>query len=202
MQPVTEIHAAAQSGALRRLFEQQSARNQQLLKQTPTLGVQVRSEVLPFAIDLNAPALTNDADQALAALEKTAATIAIESLISLAKENDIDHLGGGLELIGPLLMTLGAVDYRGSVLDRARPHTSAYYPHSPLSASCARARVMRFGASWISRSVLWVPADATAPAVLVSPFRSPPPGRSVEGRAGEDAFVVAQWRRRCLWPRR
>ena len=127
MEPVTEIRAAARPGALQRLFEQQAARNQQLLKQTPTLGAEVRSEVLPFALDLKAPALPDDAERALAALEKTAATIAIESLISLAKVNDIDHLGGGLELIGPLLMTLGAVDYRGTQFSIEHGHTSIGY---------------------------------------------------------------------------
>ena len=113
MPPVTEIRAA-QSGPLQRLFEQQVDRNQQLVKQTPSAGAEIRSEVLPFAVDLKASALPKEAEFALAALEKTAARIAIESLISLAKVNDIDHLGGGLELIGPLLMTLGAVDYRGT----------------------------------------------------------------------------------------
>ena len=67
---MTEIRAAAPSGALQRLFEQQAARNHQLLKQTPTLGGEIRSEVLPFAVDLKAPALPDDAERALAALEK------------------------------------------------------------------------------------------------------------------------------------
>jgi hypothetical protein len=104
IEPVTEIRAAAPSGALQRLFEQQAARNRQLLKQTPTLGGEIRSEVLPFAVDLRASALPDDTERALSALEKTAARIAIESLISLARVNDIDHLGGGLELVGPRLM--------------------------------------------------------------------------------------------------
>ena len=131
---MTEIHAAARTGALQRLFEQQQARNQHLLKQTPTLGAEIRSEVLPFAARSARPSsLPDDADLALAALEKTAATIAIESLISLAKINDIDHLGGGLELIGPLLMTLGAVDYRGTQFSIEHGHTSIGY-YAALSA--------------------------------------------------------------------
>ena len=75
---------AAQSGSLQRLFEQQGDRNQQLVRATPTAGGEIRSEVLPFAVDLKASALPDDAEKALAALEKTAARIAIESLISLA----------------------------------------------------------------------------------------------------------------------
>ena len=129
IEPVTEIRAAAQHRARFSVCSsEQSARNQQLLKQTPTLGEsEIRSEVLPFALDLKRRALSDDADVALAALEKTAATIAIESLISLAKVNDIDHLGGGLELIGPLLMTLGAVDYRGAQFSIEHGHTSIGY---------------------------------------------------------------------------
>ena len=91
MEPVTEIRVATRPGALERLFEQQTARNQQLLKQTPTLGADVRSDVWPFAVDLKAASWSGEASVTLAALEKTAARIAIESLISLARINDIDH---------------------------------------------------------------------------------------------------------------
>jgi transketolase N-terminal domain/subunit len=160
MEPVTETRAAARTGALQRLFEQQHARNQQLLQQTPTLGAEIRSEVLPFALDLKAPGLPGDADLALGALEKTAATIAIESLVSLAKINDIDHLGGGLELIGPLLMTLGAVDYRGTQFSIEHGHTSiGYYAALSALGFLPRQRVVesfRRGLD-IAGHVLWVP---------------------------------------------
>jgi hypothetical protein len=43
MKPVTEIRTAARPGALQRLFDEQRARNQQLLSQTPTLGTELRS---------------------------------------------------------------------------------------------------------------------------------------------------------------
>jgi len=192
---VTEIHAAAQSGALRRLFEQQNARNRQLVKQTPTLGAQVRSEVLPFAIDLNAPALTDDADQALAALEKTAATIAIESLISLAKVNDIDHLGGGLELIGPLLMTLGAVDYRGKQFSIEHGHTSiGYYAALSALGFLPRERVVdAFRRSLdIAGHVLWVPGGTPIGSGRLGITFPVTAGWSLGLKAahGEDAFVV------------
>jgi transketolase N-terminal domain/subunit/transketolase C-terminal domain/subunit len=157
---VTEIRTAARPGALHRLFEQQAARNRHLLEHTPTLGAEVRSDVLPFAIDLKAPALAGDTDLALAALEKTAATIAIESLISLARINDIDHLGGGLELIGPLLMTLGAVDYRGTQFSIEHGHTSiGYYAALSALGFLPRERVVEsFRRSLdIAGHVLWVP---------------------------------------------
>ena len=157
---MTEIRQAARQGALQRAFEEQSARNQQLLKQSTTLGAEIKSAALPFAIDLKAASLSSDAEFALAGLEKTAAAIAIESLISLAKVNDIDHLGGGLELIGPLMMTLGAVDYRGVQFSVEHGHTSIGY-YSALSALgfLPRERVVdSFRRSLdIAGHVLWVP---------------------------------------------
>ena len=155
---MTEIRAAHDS--LRRLAEEQHARNAALLQQTPTLAATVRSEVVPFAIDLNAASLSDANNHALAALEKTAATIAIESLLSLARVNDIDHLGGGLELIGPLLMTLGLVDYQGRQFSIEHGHTSIGY-YSALSALgfLPRERVIdKFRRSLdIAGHVLWVP---------------------------------------------
>ena len=70
---------------------------------------------------------------AFAALEKEAARIAIESLASLARVNDIDHLGGGLELIPALLMTLAVTDYERSHYTIEHGHTSIGY-YSALSA--------------------------------------------------------------------
>jgi transketolase len=195
MKPVNELTAAAQPGALLRLFEQQTARNQQLLKQSPTLGAEMRSEVVPFAIDLNAAALSDDADQALAALEKTAATIAIESLISLAKVNDIDHLGGGLELIGPLLMTLGAVDYRGKQFSIEHGHTSiGYYAALSALGFLPRERVVdAFRRSLdIAGHVLWVPGGTPIGSGRLGVTFPVTAGWSLGLKAahGDDAFVV------------
>lgn len=130
---MSDIRAATHADPLRTLSEEQHARNTALLQHTPTMGDAVRSEVLPFTIDLGAATLSDAQHHALGALEKTAARIAIESLISLAKVNDIDHLGGGLELIGPLLMTLGLVDYKGRQFSIEHGHTSIGY-YSALSA--------------------------------------------------------------------
>jgi transketolase N-terminal domain/subunit/transketolase C-terminal domain/subunit len=180
MEPVTETRTAARSGALQRLFDEQRARNQELLKQTPMLGDELRSAVLPFALDLKAPALPDDAGLALAALEKTAASIAIESLISLARINDIDHLGGGLELIGPLLMTLGTVDYRGTQFSIEHGHTSiGYYAALSALGFLPRERVVEsFRRSLdMAGHVLWVPGG--------TPIGS--------GRLGVTVPVTAGW---------
>lgn len=160
--PLTQIRAA-QGDSLRRLAAEQDARNAALLKQTPTMGADVRSEVLPFAIDLRAAALSDAQDAALGALEKTAATVAIESLISLAKINDIDHLGGGLELIGPLLMTLGVADYQGRQFSIEHGHTSiGYYGALTALGFLPRERVIdSFRRSLdIAGHVSWIPGGS------------------------------------------
>ncbi len=192
---MTETRTAVQPGALQRLFEQQAARNQQLLKQTPTLGAEIRSEVLPFALDLKAPALPDEAGLALAALEKTAATIAIESLISLAKVNDIDHLGGGLELIGPLLMTLGAVDYRGKQFSIEHGHTSiGYYAALAALGFLPRERVVdkfRRGLD-IAGHVSWIPGGTPLGSGRLGVAVPVTAGWSLGLKAahGDDAFVI------------
>ncbi len=112
---------------LARLTREQDERNAALLRDTPTLRREVRSGVLPFALDLSREGVSAGANTALAALEKTAATIAIESLVSLGRVNDIDHLGGGLELIGPLLMTLSVVDHGARHYAIEHGHTSIGY---------------------------------------------------------------------------
>jgi transketolase N-terminal domain/subunit len=195
MEPLTEIRAAAQAGALQRLFEQQAARNEQLLRQTPTLGAEVRSEVLPFTLDLTASSLPGDTDLALAALEKTAAAIAIESLISLARVNDIDHLGGGLELIGPLLMTLGAVDYRGKQFAIEHGHTSiGYYAALAALGFLPRERVIehfRRGLD-IAGHVSWVPGGTPLGSGRLGVAVPVTAGWSLGLKAahGDDAFVI------------
>ena len=185
----------ARSDFLRRLSDDQQARNTALLADTPTLAREARSEVLPFALDLKSGTLTGAQNTALAGLEKTAATIAIESLISLAKVNDIDHLGGGLELIGPLLMTLGVVDYQGRQFSIEHGHTSIGY----YSALCAlgflpRERVVdKFRRSLdIAGHVLWVPGGTPLGSGRLGVTIPVTAGWSLGLKAahGDDAFVI------------
>ena len=159
--------------------------------------------MLPFALDLKAPALSDDADLALAALEKTAATIAIESLVSLAKVNDIDHLGGGLELIGPLLMTLGAVDYRGTQFSIEHGHTSiGYYAALSALGFLPRERVVEsFRRSLdIAGHVLWVPGGTPIGSGRLGVTVPVTAGWSLGLKAahGQDALVDLSQRRRRL----
>jgi transketolase N-terminal domain/subunit/transketolase C-terminal domain/subunit len=115
------------------LESQQNARSAALLAATPTLGQRIESRVLPFRVDPEREAFTAELDHTLGALEKHSASIAIRSLISLAKAGDLDHLGGGLELIPALLMTLGSVDYDKRHFAIEHGHTSIGY----YAALCA-----------------------------------------------------------------
>ena len=145
---------------LTRLAEEQERRNTELLRQTPTLGEDVRSEVVPLTLDLGKGPLAADASAALSALEKDAARIAIESLISLAKVNDIDHLGGGLELIPGLLLTLSTIDYETRHFAIEHGHTSiGYYSALAALGFLPRERVIeKFRRSLdIAGHVSWVP---------------------------------------------
>ena len=105
----------------------QDQRNAALLSQTPYMGQRFESRVLPFTLDLERTEFGAAEEAALGALEKHAARTAIESLASLAKANDIDHLGGGLELIPALLMTLAVTDYERSQFTIEHGHTSIGY---------------------------------------------------------------------------
>ena len=85
----------------------QKRRNDRLLKGVEYLGKQVKSEVLPLTVDIaKQRTLNREQVAALECLQIDAAGTAIKSLDSLAKINELDHLGGGLELIPALLLTL------------------------------------------------------------------------------------------------
>ena len=116
------------------LTTEQNARNAALLQQTTYCAPRFESKVLPFTLDLSGGELRPEDEVALAALEKQGARTAIESLASLARNaNDIDHLGGGLELIPALLMTLAVTDYERRHFTIEHGHTSIGY-YSALSA--------------------------------------------------------------------
>src|SRR3954468_22093303 len=148
------------SDSLTLLAAEQDARNAALLSATPFLGPRFESRVLPLTVDLAAGELTAEHDLAFSALEKDAARIAIDALVSLAKVNDIDHLGGGLELIPALLMTLAATDYERSHFTIEHGHTSiGYYAALSALGFLDRGRVIdAFRRSLdIAGHVSWVP---------------------------------------------
>ncbi|HOQ59867.1 MAG TPA: hypothetical protein PKZ08_04535 [Vicinamibacterales bacterium] len=117
----------ASTHPLEALAAAQRRRNASLLEASPLLAGRVEADVLPFSLDPAAASLAPDEAAALAGLEKEAASIAIRALASLARAGDIDHLGGALELIPGLLMTLGVVDYDRRFFTIEHGHTSIGY---------------------------------------------------------------------------
>ena len=106
----------------------QKRRNEKLLGKTSYLGKSLRSEVLPLTVDIGKQrALSRDQVAALESLSIDAAGTAIRSLASLAKINELDHLGGGLELIPSLLLTLVVSDYEKIEYTIEHAHTSVGY---------------------------------------------------------------------------
>jgi transketolase N-terminal domain/subunit/transketolase C-terminal domain/subunit len=181
--------------ALARLAEEQNRRNAALVADTPLAGQRIESHVLPFALDLDADTLAADQDVLLSALEKTAATLAIKSLISLAKAGDIDHLGGGLELIPALLMTLGITDYTRRHYAIEHGHTSiGYYAALSTLGFLPESRVVEsFRRSLdIAGHVSWVPGGTPIGSGRLGVAVPVAAGLALglKARHGDDAFVV------------
>ena len=94
----------------------------------------VTSQVLPLNIDIaGTDALDDKQIDTLQALEIEAARISISSLASLATIGELDHLGGGLDLIPSLMLTLAATDYEKVQYTIENAHASIGY-YSSLAA--------------------------------------------------------------------
>mgnify|MGYP003695014795 CR=1 FL=1 len=112
----------------------QAERNQALLADTVYCQDRIESKTLPWRLDLSAASLSEEQANQQRAIEKVSARIAIQSLIDLAqKAGDLDHLGGGLDLIPALTATLGIVDYEAKHYTIEHAHTSIGY-YSSLAA--------------------------------------------------------------------
>ena len=86
-------------------WKNQQHRNDQLIENSKFMRSSVTSKVLPFSIDIaNTNALDQKQIETLQALEIEAARISISSLASLATIGELDHLGGGLDLIPSLML--------------------------------------------------------------------------------------------------
>ena len=111
-----------------RAWAQQQLRNSALLKSSCCMRAEVLSEVLPFALDIARNETLSDGEAHLVnGLATEAARVAVKSLASLAKINELDHLGGGLDLIPALMITLGVVDYEKVHFTIEHAHTSVGY---------------------------------------------------------------------------
>ena len=108
--------------------ELQQQRNQTLLAGTQYLRREVVSSVPPLQLDIGQLTRLSDDDITLfEALQIDAARLAIESVASLSKINEVDHMGGGLDMIPPLLLTLALVNRAERDFTIENAHTSVGY---------------------------------------------------------------------------
>ena len=119
---------------MKNVWDEQQTKNNQILADSRYLGEEIRSEVLPFQIVISEQSqLSESQGLILEALQIEAAKIAIKSLASLAKINELDHLGGGLDLISAFMLTLAVTDYEQIEYTIEHAHTSIGY-YSSLAA--------------------------------------------------------------------
>ena len=120
--------------ALQHATAQQERRNRMLLGGSRYLSDVVTSEILPIHIDIRqTETLTEAQVNHFTALQIDAARTAVRSLSSLAEIGEADHLGGGIGLIPPLLLTLAVVDFEQIEYTIEHAHTSVGY-YAALSA--------------------------------------------------------------------
>jgi len=115
-------------------WKAQQDRNDRLIAEAKYMRPSVTSQVLPLRVDVGGTEALDDKQIAtLQALEIEAARISISSLASLATIGELDHLGGGLDLIPSLMLTLAATDYGKVQFTIENAHASIGY-YSSLAA--------------------------------------------------------------------
>lgn len=113
---------------LRSAYQAQTERNQTLLAESTHMRDRVESKLLPLAIDIATESeLSADKLAGIAAIEKESARVALSSLASLAKIGELDHLGGGLELIPALTLSMLICDGDKKQFTIEHGHTSIGY---------------------------------------------------------------------------
>lgn len=174
----------------------QDNRNKELIAASPTLGARFESRVLPFTVDPAAAGALDPQDAVRwAAVEKTAAAIAIKATASLARAGDIDHLGGGLDLIPALTLTLAAIDHDRRHFTIEHGHTSiGYYAALAAYGFLPAERVIEgFRRSLdIAGHVSWVPGGTELSSGRLGVIVPVAVGQALGVRAhkGDDALVI------------
>ncbi len=108
-------------------FEEQQDRNQQLVNHSHYMKQEVISQVLPLQLDLSKGELSDEMATTLNGLSIEAARIAISSVAELSKLGEVDHMGGGVDLIPSLMMTLAVADNERVTYTFEHAHTSIGY---------------------------------------------------------------------------
>ncbi|MGA1193825.1 MAG: thiamine pyrophosphate-dependent enzyme [Kiritimatiellia bacterium] len=109
-------------------YQAQQDRNQSLLAESRYNDTSIVSTILPFRFDLDREETLGAATLTqYEALQRKAARIAVSAVAELAKINEVDHLGGGLDLIPAQLMSLAVTDYNAVEYTIENAHTSIGY---------------------------------------------------------------------------
>jgi transketolase len=109
-------------------LDRQNQLNRALIEGSHYMRSSVTSEVIDFQLDLGSGDSLSEQDvHLLRALEKDAARTALSSLASLAEIGELDHLGGGLELIPSLNMTMAVSSSDAVRYTIEHAHTSIGY---------------------------------------------------------------------------
>jgi transketolase len=179
-----------------KLLKQQQENDARLLKESKYLGNEIESKVIPFHLNpKDQEKLTSEQKLTIQALEIKAARTAIKSLASLAKINELDHLGGGLDLISAFILTLAVTDYENVEYTIENAHTSIGY-YSSLSAFGFLEEIdviEKFRRSLdIAGHVSWVPGGTQLNGGRLGVMIPVAVGQALGKKAvfGEDAWVI------------
>ncbi len=174
----------------------QQDRNRALLADSLYMRREVVSSVPPLQLDIDQISRLSDDDITLfEAMQIDAARLAIESVASLSKINEVDHMGGGLDLIPPLLLTLALVDHTERDFTIENAHTSiGYYSALSVLGYLDRKRVIdtfRRGID-IPGHVSWVPGGTQLNGGRLGVMIPTAVGQALGKRAayGSDAWVI------------
>lgn len=174
----------------------QQEHNQRLLADSLYMRREVVSSVPPFALDIEQiPRLSADDVALFEAMQIDAARLAIESVASLSKINEVDHMGGGLDLIPPLLLTLSLVNRTERDFTIENAHTSiGYFSALSVLGYLDRQRVVdtfRRGLD-IPGHVSWVPGGTQLNGGRLGVMIPTAVGQALGKRAayGSDAWVL------------
>ncbi len=174
----------------------QQEHNQRLLADSLYMRREVVSSVPPFALDIEQiPRLSADDVALFEAMQIDAARLAIESVASLSKINEVDHMGGGLDLIPPLLLTLAVVNRAERDFTIENAHTSiGYFSALSVLGFLDRRRVVdtfRRGLD-IPGHVSWVPGGTQLNGGRLGVMIPTAVGQALGKRAayGSDAWVL------------
>ncbi|MGD9782109.1 MAG: hypothetical protein AB7V14_08145 [Kiritimatiellia bacterium] len=174
----------------------QQERNRTLLADSLYMRREVVSSVPPLQLDIEElPRLSDDDVALFEALQIETARIAIEAVASLSKINEVDHMGGGLDLVPPLLLTLALVNRVERDFTIENAHTSiGYYAALSALGFLDRRRVVdtfRRGLD-VPGHVSWVPGGTQLNGGRLGVMIATAVGQALGKRAayGSDAWIL------------